>query len=750
MPKLYPVFLFCFFPLQLFSQKIIKGTVTDAGGNPLPYASIRIANSGTGTMSNKMGQFTLKVPFTQLSDTVLISFLGYREMRIPIVTLPSNDIHAKLERQVQDLQEVIIKPLNPLDLLREAIARIPDNYYNRPYISHGFYRVDTKKGEEHIMLSEAVFDIMDQGYAKGRNNSFRLHKMRSVQDEQASHGIDLGIKPKNLYEYDIVHDISESGLLNKKGLGNHQFKLVRVTTFNGYPAYEISFDQREGVKESLYKGRIYLETSSLAIMSVVLSRSPRGLEYAKFGSAGDRALMKLIGLNIDLRKDDITINYQPYGGKWLLAGVRNDNILNFKSNRAFYDFPADIRVDYIITGVDTTGVASFSAKETLGNNKLIEYQEEAFEKDFWEDHNIILADYNSDTIAAAITARNESFSLKRKLQARMKKLPKDPAARIDSILSFYYQQGAFNGSALVKHNGHILLRKGYGMADKEKNVPATNTTQYRIGSLTKTFTSLLIQQLAAESRLQLSDSLGRFLPGYIHGRVTVEQLLTHTSGIPSYTNSSEAVSAVLTGNYTIREILDRFGSDSLEFVPGSQFHYSNTGYLALAAIIERLSDKSYGQALQEKIFTPLGMKQTVFGNTPLNSKGYWMDTPEIVYNPANTAGAGGIASTVDDLLLWDEALNTDHLVSKQRIDQSFEAHASYNDWDAWYGYGWMIDRKLFKASKEHKIIYHPGTDFGYYAMFVRVPETNSLIILLSNTGDFPRFDITDLLLEVID
>ncbi len=536
MPKLYPVLLLYIFPLQLFAQKTIKGTVTDATGNPLPYASIRVANSGTGTMTNKMGQFTLKIPPAQLSDTVLISFLGYREIRTAIATLPSDEIHAKLERQVQDLQEVIVKPLNPLDLLREAIARIPDNYYSRPYISHGFYRVDTKKGEEHIMLSEAVFDILDHGYAKGRNNSFRLHKMRSVQDDQASHGIDLGIRPKNLYEYDIVHDISESGLLNKKGLNNHQFKLVRVTTFNGYPAYEISFDQKEGIKESLYKGRIYLETGSLAIMSVAFSRSPRGIEYAKYGSAGDRALMKLIGLNIDIRKDDITVNYQSYGGKWLLADVRNDNILNFKSNRAFYDFPADIRVDYIITGVDTTGVTSFSSKETLGNNKLIEYQEEAFEKDFWKDHTILLADYNSDTIAAAITARNESFSLKGKLQARMKKLPKDPASRIDSILSFYYQQGAFNGSALVKHNGNILLRKGYGMADKEKNISASDATQYRIGSLTKTFTSLLIQQLAAENKLLLSDSIGRFLPGYIHGEVTVEQLLTHTSGIHSYTN----------------------------------------------------------------------------------------------------------------------------------------------------------------------------------------------------------------------
>ena len=86
---------------------------------------------------------------------------------------------------------------------------------------------------------------------------------------------------------------------------------------------------------------------------------------------------------------------------------------------------------------------------------------------------------------------------------------------------------------------------------------------------------------------------------------------------------------------------------------------------------------------------------------------------------------------------------------KEKILESFEPRANYTDWDAWYGYGWMIDRKLFGQSRKHRFVYHPGTDFGYYSMFVRNPETNTLIILLSNTGDFPRFDITDILLDVL-
>jgi CubicO group peptidase (beta-lactamase class C family) len=188
----------------------------------------------------------------------------------------------------------------------------------------------------------------------------------------------------------------------------------------------------------------------------------------------------------------------------------------------------------------------------------------------------------------------------------------------------------------------------------------------------------------------------------------------------------------------------------LEFKSGDRFRYTNSGYLILAAIIETVTNQSYGQVLSEKIFIPLGMTASGFGPDSINSKGYWYDKPEPLYKIRNTAGAGGIISTTDDLLKWDEALYTDKLLSREKINELFDPKAEYTDWDAWYGYGWMIDRKLFLQSKNHKIIYHPGTDFGYYSMFVRQPDNNNLIILLNNSGDFPRFDMTDLILEEIN
>lgn len=741
--------LLCYFSPVAQSTFTITGTVTDTTGQPLAYVSLRIDRTGTGTATNKAGRFSLALPQASLSDTLLFSCMGYSEQKVPVKNSTGGNMIVQLQPRIQLMEEVTVKPLNPVALLQEAIARIPDNYYNRPHITHGFYRIDTKKGEEHIMLSEAVFDICNYGYTSERNNIFRLTKMRSVQDEQASHGIDLGLKPKGLYDFDIVREIGSSALLNKKGLKNHLFRLHRITRFNGRDAYEISFDQREGIRESLYKGKIFLEVNSLAIMGVQLTKSPRGIGYAKYGNAAERALLKVIGMNIDLKKEDSWITYQQYGDKWVLANVRNDNILHFKSNRQYYDFPADIRVDYIITGVDTTGVDAF-AGSNMGNNKLIEQQTNAYEKDFWKEHTILLADYNSDTIAATMQARNEQFSIRTRLKKELKRFPKDPAARMDSILAYYHREGGFSGSALVKYKGVLLLRKGYGVADKQTGMPATDTTQYRIGSLTKTFTSALIMQLAAEDKLQLTDSLYQYLPGYTHKNITLQQLLTHTSGIPSYTNDAASLTGILDSSYTITEMLDRYANDSLEFAPGSQFHYSNTGYLVLAAVIEKVTGQSFASSLQTRIFDRLGMKQTVFGNRALNSKGYWMGAPEYAYNPANMAGAAGIASTVNDLLLWDEALYGSQVLAQASVQESIKPRADYADWDAWYGYGWMIDRKLFRQSKKYTIVYHPGTDMGYYTMFLRIPETNTLIVLLNNTGDFPRFDITGLLLDEMD
>ena len=178
--------------------------------------------------------------------------------------------------------------------------------------------------------------------------------------------------------------------------------------------------------------------------------------------------------------------------------------------------------------------------------------------------------------------------------------------------------------------------------------------------------------------------------------------------------------------------------------------YSNSGYTALAAIIERLRGRSYGQAVADYIFEPLRMDQSRFGLQPLNTRGYLFGVPEPGYPVANMAGAGGISSTVNDLLKWEQALNDTSLLNKNFLNELFKPRSEYRDWGASYGYGWMIDRFMFAQSKKHAVIYHPGTDFGYYCMFAMQPDKRNLVILLNNAGDFERFDMMDLILNEIN
>lgn len=748
------VFLFLILSSSIFSQSAnftINGKVLDNNNHPLPYASIGITAKRIGTVTNKAGEFSIKLPHGCDNDTLLISFLGYQSRKLNIPAINKSEVLTIiLMEEPMVLQEVIVKPIDPVQLILTAISNIPKNYYSHPHITNGFYRIDTKKGDEHIMLSEAVFDIYNYGYNSDKKSRFRLNKMRSIQDEQASQGLDLGLKPKNIFEFDIVKHIAESDLFSKNGIKNHWFKLKRIINYNGIEAYEILFDQKDGIKKSLFKGKLYIDVNDLAFISIEITRSPKGIAYAQYGDAGTRALMKLVGIDIDIKRDDIRAKYSKFGDKWMLSAVSNDNTLNFKSNRAYYDFRADIRADYIVTGIDTGNVKEFSDNETLGNNKFIEYQVNSNEKDFWKDYNTILPDYNSDTIAAKIIANNEVNNLKNKIEKRLQYLPKDKSLRIDSLLTFFHGLGIFNGAAMVKHNGQIIFQKNYGLADRGNNLPVTNSTQFRIGSLTKSFTSLLIQQLITENKISIHDTVGKFIPAYVHKHIAIAQLLTHTSGIPNYTSRNDYVTEVMTREMSLNAIIMKFCSDSLEFKPGEGFRYSNSGYLILAAIIENVTGKTYAQVLKERILEPLKMDHSGFGPDSINSKGYWYNVVEPGYKTKNVAGAGGIVSTAVDLLKWDEALYTDKLLPANKIKELFEPRSEYVDWDAYYGYGWMIDRKLFAQSKKHTIIYHPGTDLGYYTMFVRQPDTGSLIILLNNSGEFPRFAISDLILDVIN
>lgn len=314
------------------------------------------------------------------------------------------------------------------------------------------------------------------------------------------------------------------------------------------------------------------------------------------------------------------------------------------------------------------------------------------------------------------------------------------AEKIDELLRTYHGLRQFNGSALVAENGKVILRKGYGMANMEWDIPNAPDTKFRLGSITKQFTAMLVLQLVQEGKLKLEGKLTDYLPDYrkeTGERVTVHQLLNHTSGIPSYTGMPNFSQDVSRDPYGVPDFVKKFASGDLEFEPGTKFSYNNSGYFLLGAIVERVTGKPYEQVLKERILDPVGMKDTGYDRhdrvLPRRAAGYERRPVGFANAPyldmSLPYAAGSLYSTVDDLHLWDQALYTDKLLNAQLKELMFKP--GLGD----YGYGWAMRKAPLGPSGEPvALVEHAGGINGFNTVIVRFPESRHLIVLLNNTG----------------
>ena len=320
------------------------------------------------------------------------------------------------------------------------------------------------------------------------------------------------------------------------------------------------------------------------------------------------------------------------------------------------------------------------------------------------------------------------------------------AEKIDALLAEYNKQRYFNGSALVAEHGNVILRKGYGLANMEWQVPNAPDTKFRLGSITKQFTSMVIMQLVGEGKIKLDEKMTTYLPEYrkeTGDKVTVRHLLTHTSGIPSYTSMPNFFQNVSRNPFEVDAFVKEHASGDLEFEPGSKWRYNNSGYFLLGAIIEKVTGKTYADALQERIFTPLGMKESgydLFATIlPKRATGYALTPNGYVNAPyldmSIPYAAGSLYSTVDDLYKWDRALYTDKLLSDELKKILFTPLLDN------YGFGWSVrPQKLDDKKTEVATIRHNGGINGFSTLEIRMPDTQDLVVLLDNTSRGDKLD----------
>jgi CubicO group peptidase (beta-lactamase class C family) len=289
---------------------------------------------------------------------------------------------------------------------------------------------------------------------------------------------------------------------------------------------------------------------------------------------------------------------------------------------------------------------------------------------------------------------------------------------------------SFSGAVLIAKKGEILFSKAYGMADLEHNNPNTLKTKFRIGSLTKPFTATSIMQLVERNLLDVQDKVTKFIPDYTFGNeITIHQLLTHTSGIPNFTSFPEFRARIEKNYIKPLDFIELLNSKDLDFKPGDKYMYSNSGYYLLGMIIEVVSGMSFEYYLRENLFQPLDMIDSGYDRNkniiPNRAHGYKLTENVLEHadytEMLNPFAAGGLYSTVGDLLLWDQALYTEKAVKRETLEQMFTPY------DSNYGYGWRIYDRY-----NQKVVEHGGGINGFVVHFQRYLKDNVCIIVLSN------------------
>ncbi|SHF48366.1 serine hydrolase [Chryseobacterium sp. OV279] len=325
-----------------------------------------------------------------------------------------------------------------------------------------------------------------------------------------------------------------------------------------------------------------------------------------------------------------------------------------------------------------------------------------------------------------------SSPLKAQTKPNVSNISQERKKEIDSIIQAFAAVNKFNGTALVHYQNKTIFEKSYGWQNAEKKIPNQDKSVYQIASLTKSFTALTIVKLSEEGKLSFKDPISKFIPDYPRGKeITIEHLLTHSSGIYEALRNKEYFRLLHTGEtITQSKELSFFKNEPLDFEPGTQFSYTNSGYILLGIIIEKVTGLSYEDAVRKIILNPLKMTHTGFDYLALKSPyktvpySYISKTKQDkteIWNPTLTGPAGQIYSTAEDLYKYYKGLRDYTIVSKESFKKATTPYLSG------YAYGWFVDDLYGK-----KLINHGGNIEGSTSYFAMLPDEDLCIILLNN------------------
>jgi CubicO group peptidase (beta-lactamase class C family) len=329
-------------------------------------------------------------------------------------------------------------------------------------------------------------------------------------------------------------------------------------------------------------------------------------------------------------------------------------------------------------------------------------------------------------------------------------------ATLAQIMKTYHNYNMFDGAVLVAENGTIIYKAAFGLANREWNIPNSTDTKFMIGSVSKPLTATLLLLQVQKGLISLDKTVEDYLPEFKNkpaAKVTIKQLLSHTSGMPNYDVIKDFFPKISRQNFTREDYIKVYMDAPLAFAPGTSYAYSSWGYFTLGYIIERVTGKTYAQAMKDDIFSKLQMQNSgSYFHTqivPKRATGY--DYAFGSFNSAdfrdqsNTMGTGDIYSTVEDLFKFHMAIANNTLLNKQLTAEMLTPGMR----PARYGYGWFNQNFRYTSTDSVTVNYHLGSTEGFMSFMLRIPATNSMTVILCNSAPTDFFGITKSLLKVL-
>jgi len=389
----------------------VRGLVIDGRTRrPLSYSNIFLNNKSTGTITNATGRFELKFSILNVHDTLVVSHIGYEMHLVPVASIDTGTLIIRLSSGKVQIREVIVKPLDPIYIITKAVENIPLNYDRKPALYTCFFRESTQQDNKNVSLSEAIINVFKEPYTSNREDQIKIFKGRkgtnTIEKEFVEYIVQGGLY--NTLQLDIVKNLPS--FLDADYFALYEYQVERIISHFDRPTYVIGFEQREGVKYPCYKGRVYIDVESLAIVGASFEMPETGMTYA----AGIYVRKSPRRTGVKPINATYQVFYRNYNNKWNISNARSEMLVRVRRKKdkrqdRFNSVFASVS-EFVITNKDTVNVVRFKTDEVSRPRDVLEKQIGETDYEFWGNENIIIPEEPIEKTLLRVIRRNNLLS----------------------------------------------------------------------------------------------------------------------------------------------------------------------------------------------------------------------------------------------------------------------------------------------------------------------------------------------------